>query len=159
MSMKMCSRCGEVKEVSEFGVGRASKDGLYPWCKTCYASYRRELRKNRPKGEPKPKVTRVSHGNLDGVELRRSYNLKHLYGITLDQYGELLERQGGGCATCGLPANGTTIFVVDHDHSCCAGTRSCGKCVRGILCGHCNTALGQVRDNKEVLAKMIDYLS
>lgn len=34
--------------------------------------------------------------------------------------------------------------VVDHDHACCSGDRSCGQCIRGMLCGSCNMGLGQV---------------
>jgi hypothetical protein len=49
-------------------------------------------------------------------------------------------------------------WTVDHDHACCPGERSCGKCVRAILCMNCNNALGCVRDNIEILRKMISYL-
>lgn len=38
----------------------------------------------------------------------------------------------------------TPVAHVDHDHACCPGTRSCGLCVRGILCPTCNTRSGVV---------------
>lgn len=46
---------------------------------------------------------------------------------------------------------------VDHDHKCCSGDKSCGKCVRGILCPGCNTGMhyydkeGWVDNAKEYL--------
>jgi hypothetical protein len=56
-------------------------------------------------------------------------------------YGAMLEAQGGGCAICGRKDSGnprTTALHVDHDHMCCPGQRSCGKCIQGILCHVCN---------------------
>jgi hypothetical protein len=48
----------------------------------------------------------------------------------------LLDKQHGKCALCSAELNGS--FHVDHDHGCCPGVRSCGACVRGILCQSCN---------------------
>lgn len=50
----------------------------------------------------------------------------------------LLAKQGGVCAMCG----GQNPNEVDHDHQCCPGRDSCGKCVRGILCKKCNWRVG-----------------
>ena len=51
---------------------------------------------------------------------------------------------------------------IDHDHTCCPGNESCGKCVRGVLCGSCNITLGWLEKiNREggQVAGLIDYLS
>lgn len=59
------------------------------------------------------------------------------------------------CAVC----NSTERLVIDHDHSCCPGkTNTCGQCVRGVLCTHCNLALGHMKDNVEMVERLVDYL-
>lgn len=48
-------------------------------------------------------------------------------------YGE----QRGACAACGTPSKFERLRV-DHDHACCPGNYSCGRCIRGLLCHGCN---------------------
>jgi hypothetical protein len=96
----------------------------------------------------------------------KSATLKYRYGISLAQYNEMFEQQGGRCACCGTqapsvpkPGNARADRLhVDHDHSCCPGRRSCGRCVRGLLCGRCNWMLGQADDDPLILQMGIDYL-
>ena len=99
------------------------------------------------------------------LRCRRDVHLRRLYNITINGYEALLEAQGGVCAACheqekridkriGRPRS----LAVDHDHACCPGKRSCGKCIRGLLCSRCNPVLGEVEDSVELLQSMIDYL-
>ena len=67
----------------------------------------------------------------------------------------MLLTQKGVCAVCGLPE--TTItrgylqpLAVDHDHSS-------GK-IRGLLCVKCNTALGLLKDSKERIKTLLEYI-
>lgn len=81
---------------------------------------------------------------------------KHRYNISAKEFEVLLAAQGGSRAICQrIPQE---AFHVDHDHSCCAGKTSCGKCIRGLLCRRCNTALGYLRDDVQVLQSAILYL-
>jgi hypothetical protein len=53
----------------------------------------------------------------------------------------------------------SALLVVDHDHRCCpSGAHSCGNCVRGLLCHHCNSAAGMLRDDPELARSLADYL-
>lgn len=90
-------------------------------------------------------------------EVRKSFwarNLRRKFGITVEQYEEMLEAQEGGCAICGTTdcqaKTGKSRLAVDHDHDT-------GK-VRGLLCNHCNAGLGAFRDNTTLLEKAIKYL-
>lgn len=47
---------------------------------------------------------------------------------------------------------------IDHDHTCCPGKYSCGRCVRGILCRECNKIEGILRKNKVRIAGISQYL-
>jgi hypothetical protein len=79
------------------------------------------------------------------VAEERARRLWRLYRLTLERYDELLVEQRGGCGICGTlsAAIDGKAFAVDHDHRCCPERqRSCGVCVRGLLCGGCNGLLG-----------------
>jgi hypothetical protein len=72
-----------------------------------------------------------------------------------------MAQQGGVCAICERPpdkAKRVKRLVVDHDHACCPGGKSCGKCVRGLLCEWCNRILGLALDDPGRLAAAIRYL-
>lgn len=68
----------------------------------------------------------------------RLYRLWTRFRLTPETFDAILERQGGGCGVCGTISDS---WQVDHDHKCCPGRRSCGNCVRGILCPRCNQQL------------------
>lgn len=75
-------------------------------------------------------------------------------------YERMLISQNFCCAICGVhQSTQNRAFAVDHDHSCCAGKKSCGNCIRGLLCFECNIGLGKFRDSKELLIKALSYLS
>ena len=93
--------------------------------------------------------------------IARRRHLMGTYNITPEQYDEILARQGGHCAMC--PAvvadEAGRQLHVDHDHSCCPGDRSCGRCVRGLLCKRCNTMLGCADDDVARLLAAVQYLA
>lgn len=81
------------------------------------------------------------------------------HGITLSDYEQMVISQAGVCAICKEPPGQGKKLYIDHDHNCCSGQRSCSKCVRGLLCHHCNVALGHFRDRPERLMAAVDYLA
>lgn len=92
-------------------------------------------------------------------ETRFADILKHRYNLTPDQYFELLDRQNGLCAICGNPPREGRRLSVDHDHDCCPDKgKSCGGCVRGLLCQNCNALLGMAAERIDVLRSAIEYL-
>lgn len=81
---------------------------------------------------------------------QQALNLRTKYGLTLEQFDEMVERQAGLCAICTEPMQPGTNTHVDHDHR----TRA----IRGLLCGNCNRMLGCAQDNSGILAAGISYL-
>lgn len=92
---------------------------------------------------------------------KRENERLRLYRIRSEIYDALLASQGGKCAICktdkpgGNPGNS---FCIDHDHSCCPGKKSCGECIRGLLCNGCNTGIGLLKDNPTITQAATDYL-
>lgn len=136
---KECAKCGKWLPESSFGVMSSYPDGLNYHCKECINS-----RKRHPRDELR-----------DNLPTRRTiarYNKDDQWFI------ETLSRQGNSCAICKTPEPPYRGWAIDHDHSCCPRAGSCGRCVRGLLCSNCNTAIGLMKEDPERILGMIDYL-
>lgn len=79
------------------------------------------------------------------------------YGLSPGRIVDMHSEQGGSCAVCRTEIDLSDVLV-DHDHSCCPGPRSCGSCVRGLLCRCCNAVLGMARDDAGRLDRAANYL-
>jgi hypothetical protein len=75
----------------------------------------------------------------------------YTYGLSKEDYNNLFQKQKGCCAICGIHQSESKHRLhIDHDHNT-------GK-VRGLLCGNCNTGIGNLRDSIDLLKKAIGYL-
>ncbi|WP_372440291.1 endonuclease VII domain-containing protein [Actinokineospora baliensis] len=125
-------------------------------CKDCPAAAPR-----RPAPHPGPRC--ATHQRLRQRALRQAARDRHVlrtYGLTPGQYDALYAAQGGACHICRrAKGTGGRRLSVDHDHRCCPGPLSCGRCVRGLLCKTCNRdVLGHLRDNPDALRRAAEYL-
>jgi hypothetical protein len=107
--------------------------------------YQREWRKANP-DKVRASVEKYKEQQKHTARKRR-------YGITKEQYEELLIKQESRCAICSTDKVGRnhTSFHVDHNHDT-------GK-VRGLLCDKCNRGLGYFNDNPDNLNKAAEYLN
>ena len=82
------------------------------------------------------------------LQMRRLH-LRRKFGMTLEDYDDILAAQDGGCAICGeQPADGQSMHI-DH----------VAESVRGVLCVRCNNALGQLRDDPELMLRAAEYVT
>ena len=138
--MKQCTYCKELQPVAMFSMDSSRSDGLNAICKECGSVLRKRYRKSD-----------------NGFAVSKNKRLNQRFGITLDEYNEMLEEQGGVCAICG--GEETTEYcngrvrqlAVDHDHRT-------GE-VRGLLCHLCNRGIGMFRDSPIYLERAAEYLS
>ncbi len=155
--MKQCSRCKEVKEFTEFSKDKYNKDGLTFRCKKCRNIHYNEYYKNNPekqkeKNNSQKENRKIYYSSEEGIKSSRRSHLKRAFGMSLEEYNDKLEKQCDKCAICEsfhiYDKHG--VLAVDHCHKT-------GE-IRDLLCFKCNTVLGSVNDNIEILIKMIDYL-
>lgn len=145
---KTCRICEEELPAESFRPDPRMKSGLYSYCRPCESKKAQQWHRDNPDKRAIIEARRKPRT----YEQRRDAVLRREYGITLEQYNELLSAQGGRCAICraDAPGRGKT-FVVDHCHAS-------GR-VRGLLCNGCNVGLGHFRDDPESLAAAILYLT
>lgn len=145
LSTKICTGCKILKNISAFGKNKTAFDGLNTWCKDCHKAYRKRVKDKDPE-------------QFNFNERLRRHN------ITADVYEQMFQEQNGVCARCERPEtliiNGKLVRLsIDHDHSCCSGRYSCGKCVRGLLCRTCNVRLGYIEVAESEHEKDRKYLN
>jgi hypothetical protein len=131
MSLRTCTRCGHEGPLEDFAKDKRAKYGRRNTCKPC-------MNKNTKAWQDVP-------GN------RKNSILKGTYGITLEEYEERLEAQGGCCAICyRSPQEVEKALGVDHNHET--------NQIRGLLCDKCNFALGHLNDDPDLLIRAASYL-
>jgi hypothetical protein len=90
---------------------------------------------------------RIDHPEKSKLWSKKRH-LKKAYGITMNDYDNMLRQQLSGCSICGETGK---LLGIDHDHQT-------GK-VRELLCNKCNRALGFFNDDTVLLTNAIKYLN
>ena len=129
--MKTCTRCNETKNLADFYNHKNTKDKKTSQCKACFKIHEQNWRINNPEKYK---------------ESCRKRNLQRDYGITQDDYIVMYKKQEGKCACCGKEQK---TLVVDHNHTTNA--------IRELLCPQCNTALGLLKEDINIMQSLIEY--
>lgn len=173
---KTCRMCKTEQPLDQFNKNKNSADNLAYECRTCVHTATL-ARRDQPKVEPEherpcftcdqwlhPSQFHKDAHNWDGLsnycrtchaaryETIKWAKIEQDWKLTREQWEALAK---DGCMICGFKGK---RLAVDHDHSCCPGKTSCGRCVRGILCFQHNIGLGYFQDNPETLQKAQKYL-
>ena len=113
---------------------------------------RKEYRKNHL-AKPESKANRKIYNAKPEIKRKyKKYQLKTKFGLTPEQYEQMLNVQESKCGICGKHQKEFKIaLAVDHDHK----TNE----IRGLLCSKCNRLLGDSNDNSETLLNAIQYLN
>ena len=133
---KACPHCNTDKPFTDFPKCAARRDGHYCYCKAC--------------NNMRAKIWCEANVEQRRATARR-IRLKADFGLSVEDYDDILETQGGVCAICqGVCPTGRRL-AVDHCHVSGA--------VRGLLCSTCNHSLGLLRDSPANFAACLVYLA
>src|SRR5436190_13017039 len=142
---------------------KGMRDGHRNECKACNLAAKHE----RYVSDPAKEIARVKRWQQRNAERLNAYrrearlrpatkrrerasHLRRKFGLSLEQYDQLLANQGGVCAICGDPPEEDASLHIDHDHE----TGS----VRALLCVRCNNALGQLEEDADLVRAAASYL-
>lgn len=126
-----CPKCGLVKSIVEFSKDNATAFGVAIYCKSC----------NKQAGKLRYRDHKAKF---------QAYDLNKKFGLTVEQFQNLLDSQGGVCEICKSGFKPNKRPGVDHCHKT-------GK-IRGILCDLCNKGIGHMRDSEEFLTAAAQYI-
>lgn len=151
--MKQCTKCKEIKELTQFYKNKVLPDGHACWCKKCQITYEKGYRRT-PEGLASARKRRSKYREKNR-ERETDWQLKTQYGITLNDYERMFTQQNGVCAICKQPESTKyrekiRRLCVDHNHRT--------KEIRELICHRCNRGLGFFRDEIPLLEFAITYL-
>jgi hypothetical protein len=132
-----------------------------PTCKDCAVD---GLPLSRKAPYPGPRCATHHRTRLKlNRQTARGRRLVSTYGISAEDYDELLTVQGGVCFICTRARGLRKALSVDHDHAVAIqdgheADKGCKNCIRGLLCQSCNKMLGHGRDDPEMFERAADYL-
>lgn len=141
-----CRKCSEWKPLEDYHKSKSGTYGVVGMCKVCALKKAREYRKDKlGPGKPYAEKTKI---------YQRQYHLKTVYGLTVEEYQAIWDKQSGRCDICDVTLNNNTRDAnsahLDHCHKTSK--------VRGILCSTCNRGIGYMKDNTETLKNAAKYL-
>lgn len=148
---RTCSRCGELKPVSEFNRHKSWRGTerilrVSSWCRQCLNERARVYgTENRPRRNARLRAWRQANPEAARSKDKRT-RLATKYGLTEDQVQVLLDRYDGLCWVC----RRRKAVVVEHDHAT--------EIVRGMTCQTCNGVLAKTDADPEYLEKVDTYL-
>lgn len=148
-NLKFCNKCSKWKLQGHYNKDSKSPDKLSYVCRECRKSYRRDAEvKARTAAYNKKYATQ----NPELMRKKdRKNSLKRFWNMTEEQYNKLLIDQKGKCGVCErTESNPHKRLCIDHNHQT--------GLIRGLLCDHCNRALGLLDDSIQKLQSALLYL-
>ena len=144
METDTCRTCGETKPLDAFVADKTRPNGRRHKCKACAAAYYRSWQERNP-----DEAARVRREAVRRYTQKIGWR-KRRYGLSPEQFEEHREAQEDACAICRRPFSVVGEICVDHIE----GT----KFVRGLLCHHCNRAIGLLGHDPETIARAATYV-
>lgn len=160
---KICCKCKTEKDNKYFAKDNCQKDKLHSYCKECvniiskkyYYKNKEKIQKRMNKYSSEHREQKREYAKtwyIKNKDRKKEYHIRKAFGIDISKYNIILKNQNNKCAICDIDNNNLNrSLVIDHCHKT-------GK-IRGLLCGRCNLMLGNIKDNKNILKKMIKYLN
>ena len=172
---KPCTRCKKIKPLDEFHRDKIKRDGRKTACKSCHRDQRIAYRE-RLVGVEIPAEKQCSgcdqtlpadafhrsSSSKDGLvgqcrQCKRVDQVERRYSIPHAEVMNMLEAQGWKCAICEIPVVWQVSNVQKSTSACIDHCHTEGH-VRGILCSHCNRAIGLLRDDPKIVTAAAQYL-
>lgn len=180
-NVQRCSACKNTLTLDFFSKNKSRPNGYHHVCKKCSSNRIAEYKLKGTITNRKEYSAEYYKNNRDRIKIRdaikfasaegktiqtlyrKTYRksdkgktaffyskIKHKYGLARIDYDALIAAQNNKCAICKNEFTLRRMTHVDHCHAT--------NHIRGILCYHCNVALGFAKNDIGVLISMILYL-